>query len=217
MKSRCIIVDREVLLEQHNIPFGPLAKVGNIVESLYKDGTREIPNISHQIPITPQSTLEPTNSVIINDYSFSSQSVSDSVGKKKHISDDIQSTLSSTIDYKISNANATDLLPIRSEYLAANNSIKCEKSVQGDSTDVYNQELNEENQTFIRNARPLAALSTTIPRFQPINISSERMEELSRSIVEVDAETSSTANTIQTHTMKSRPKVVVKHIVLKRE
>lgn len=200
-----------MLLEQNNIPFGPLAKVGNIVENLYKDGATETPNISHQIPLTPLSTFEPPCSVKVKALN---QSVSDPVPEKENMPADNRCTLSSTEDSKISNANASNLPTMRTQCFLASNSIKFDKADQGRSTMVFNQKPNKENQDGTRNAKPI------VPQFQPINISSERMKVLSQSIVEVDSneeETSRTAKTIQKHSMKSRPKVVVKHIVLKRE
>lgn len=193
-----------MLLEQHNIPFGPLVKIGNIVEKLYKDGSGESPNISDKIPLTSLAGIELVNSMRKNDdmYSkFSSQSSFVYLPVEENAPEKKLSTTSPTIGSNISSAGA------------------CEMSYY--DTITLEQEPNKENKNHncIANA-PESLLSTVEPQFRPISISSERIEVLGQSLIEVDThdgEKSSSSRSIQKNLPKSRPKLVVKHIVLKRE
>lgn len=190
-----------MLLEQNNIPFGPLAKIESHVEKLNKNGTNETPNISHEIPLTPMPTVDlaSKNRTIESCEEYLSQSVTKSASITDNLSDETRSN--------VSNENLCGKSP--PETRTENDDKACAR------------EPNKINQNTNRNAKfSTSTLSDAFPRFQPINISSERKKVLSQSIVGENAnhkETASTSETIEKNSTKSRPKVTIKHIVLKRE
>lgn len=191
-----------------------MAKIGNIVGQSYKDGAEEMPSISKEMPLTPLSTIELANSVTRNEKSCSESSNLECVLMKTNIPEELQSTPLAT---NTSNVNASDQRSarIRTEHLSA-------ETIEDDFTIITEPELNKENHNAIGNTKSLVGGtgSTILPQFRPINTSSERMKALSQSIVELDTnekKINSTAKSAQKNSLKSRPKVVVKHIVLNRE
>lgn len=205
-----------MLLEQNNIPFGPLAKIGNIVEKLCQQNDQALPNISHEIPLTHLSKIEHINAAskigALND-----ETVLKSLQIKENIAEGIRLTPLLDIHSNVPNANVHNMLPLRiSTECESTDDIESVRAIRDDSLIKLKSESNKENQNTIRDAKASeSTLSTIVPQFQPITISSERMKVLSQSIVEVNAEVKETSN--QKILSKCKPKVVVKHIVLKRE
>lgn len=205
-----------MLLEQNGISFGPLAKIGNIVEKLCQENEQELPNISHEIPLTHLSgELVGAASTIgaLND-----ETVLESVQIEEHIAKEIRMTALSNIHSNEPNANVYNMSPLRisTECVSSTEDIKSVRTIRYDSPIKLETESNKENQNSCRDAKSsVSTLSTIVPQFQPITISSERMKVLSQSIVESNADDKESSN--QKIVSKCRPKVVVKHIVLKRE
>lgn len=201
LKSRCIIVDRETLLEQNNIPFGPLAEIGNKVEKLYLDGSNEIPNITHDVPLTSLPALPVTTNKIADNESTS---------------DIVFGPVSLEKDISIANARQQ----ILSKTITESDSVMYMKSVQGDDSNMPHDcsntsEMNKENQIEFPES-PGQANAQAIPRFQPINITAERMKVLSHSIINNNEEKTNSEMT-KKKVAVNRPKVAVRHIVFKRE
>lgn len=51
LKSRCVIIDREMLLEKHNIPFEPLRNARFVVEQRFRNPSKETADISSELPL----------------------------------------------------------------------------------------------------------------------------------------------------------------------
>lgn len=183
-----------MLLEQHNIPFGPLKKIANIVEKYFKDGTTETPNISDEIPLTPLSTIDLSSSTIKKENSFDKPP-----------------------------------LQLRTESVSKQGGNQCMDTTEKDSATKIEYDPNKENHDGVCNMKhPVAASSTVVPEFRPISVSSERLKVLQGvseftdtehliEVIENVEDTSNTARSIQKNSLKSRSKVIVKHIVLKRD
>lgn len=70
LKSRCIIFDREMLLEEHNIPFKPVHNVKALVLERFNGGSKECPDIGVQ-QIQKMTATTPDNSIVEPEHSDS--------------------------------------------------------------------------------------------------------------------------------------------------
>lgn len=198
LKSRCLIIDREILLEKHKIPYeSRLKNIQELVRKYFKDGENEEPDIDNY-----NTPLELSDASININNSLMNATMADvSMVPTKHV-ETIQEVEAPECMASTSN------LPV--------NNIESDiagKTENKENTNVENSLANELS-CFSQPSTPAQ------PQFRKVNVSTERMKVLREMSEEIVNKT--TDNIIPTPTYQrveqnpSKPKFTIRHISFKK-
>lgn len=206
LKLRCVVIDRELLLEQHKIPFEPTPKqMKKIVEERFGDYTKEQPNIDlDAAPSSKEVEMKDLQTEAANASASKSQSLMDKCNQSLVKPFHGIGANTATVPYQIENpVPPLNIDAIKKEPVDEMVEIKPDVStVLGNMNDTSSftapiditiKQENKENfnaSNFVNEnclATELVTLHPTTPqpKFRTLNFSSQRKQELKQITQEV--------------------------------